>query len=146
MMKRFECKILVKIGKCFCGAKSTLKQADIWSLGITALELANGQPPHVDLHPMRALFLIPNSDAPTLGGNFSKAFKEFVAVCLQKDPQSRPSAKELLRHKWIKSAKKNGNLLDIVKEHQKWLEEHKSDIDDKDDDEDEKFYRYFFKK
>jgi serine/threonine-protein kinase 24/25/MST4 len=48
--------------------------------------LAKGAPPYADLHPMRVLFLIPNGDAPKLEGNFSKHFKEFVAACLNKDP------------------------------------------------------------
>ncbi|KAI8952508.1 kinase-like domain-containing protein [Xylaria longipes] len=89
-------------------------KADIWSLGITALEMANGEPPHANLHPMKALFHIPKNPAPRLEGNFSKDFKDFIAQCLSKCPERRPSAKELLRHRFIKSSGKIEALQELI--------------------------------
>ncbi|KAF2465197.1 Pkinase-domain-containing protein [Lindgomyces ingoldianus] len=94
-------------------------KADIWSLGITALEMANGEPPHAGLHPMKVLFAIPKTPAPRLEGTrWSKDFKEFICQCLIKDPDRRASAKELLRHRFIQRAGKVEALRELIERKQ----------------------------
>ena len=95
-------------------------KADVWSLGITAMEMANGEPPLCHIHPMKVLFQIPKNAAPRLEGNFSKDFKDFVAQCLTKDCDRRPSAKELLRHRFIRGAGKVEALQELISRKQMW--------------------------
>ena len=94
-------------------------KADIWSLGITAMEFANAEPPNASTHPMKVLFLIPKAPAPRLEGeNFSRDFKDFVAACLVKDPDLRPTAKELLQYRFIRYAGRIECLQELIQRRQ----------------------------
>jgi len=79
-------------------------KADIWSLGITGIELAEGKPPLFDIASLRVIFLIPAREPPTLKdqSQWSHEFNNFIAKCLQKDPVKRPLVEELLEHPFVK--------------------------------------------
>ncbi|KAF9953618.1 hypothetical protein BGZ72_005305 [Mortierella alpina] len=91
-------------------------KADIWSFGITAIELATGHAPFAKYPPIKVLMLTLSNDPPTLDREstrhrYSKALKEMIDCCLQKDPARRPSAEKLLGHSFFKQAKKKSYLV-----------------------------------
>ena len=90
-------------------------KADIWSLGITAIELAQGKAPFEGLPPVKVMYLVMEQVPPQLTDTetrkFSKIFKDLVSICLQKDPNKRPSASQLLRHKFFSKASKQRDLI-----------------------------------
>ncbi|XP_077073136.1 myosin-IIIb isoform X2 [Siphateles boraxobius] len=81
-------------------------RCDVWSLGITAIELADGDPPLAEMHPVKALFKIPRNPSPTLRHpeHWCRSFSHFIAQCLIKDFETRPSVMHLLEHPFIKQA------------------------------------------
>lgn len=91
---------------------------DIWSLGITALELAKGRPPLADCAPSRVFSHVLKNPPPALEDvakrKFSSHFKDFVSLCLQKEPSKRPSASALLKHKFFKGKKSRDYLVNSV--------------------------------
>uniref|UniRef100_A0A8C7IAA0 non-specific serine/threonine protein kinase n=1 Tax=Oncorhynchus kisutch TaxID=8019 RepID=A0A8C7IAA0_ONCKI len=93
-------------------------KADIWSLGITLIELAQIEPPHHELNPMRVLLKIAKSEPPTLEqpSKWSREFKDFLKKSLDKNPESRPDAAQLLEHPFVCSVKTNRPLQELVAE------------------------------
>ncbi|VDO06263.1 unnamed protein product [Rodentolepis nana] len=107
-------------------------KADIWSLGITAIELAEGAPPHSDVHPMRVLLDIPHNPPPKLPERYSTNFRDFVQCCLVRSPENRHSAQELLRHPFVKKPRKTVYLQELIEAYR--AAQHRGDLDDDDDD------------
>lgn len=98
------------VGSPFWIAPEVIKEAhydgraDVWSLGITAIEMAEGAPPHSNLNPLRAIFLIPSKPAPTLADpdNWSPEMLDFIRVCCKKDPSERSDSALLTNHSFVR--------------------------------------------
>nr|XP_020768560.1 misshapen-like kinase 1 isoform X9 [Odocoileus virginianus texanus] len=93
-------------------------RSDIWSLGITAIEMAEGAPPLCDMHPMRALFLIPRNPPPRLKSKkWSKKFIDFIDTCLIKAYLSRPPTEQLLKFPFIRDQPTERQVRIQLKDH-----------------------------
>jgi serine/threonine kinase 3 len=92
--------------------------ADIWSLGITALEMAESKPPYGDIHPVRAIFMIPTKPPPSFRepDQWSPEFIDFVSQCLVKNPEKRATSTKLLHHEFVANAKQPHILEQMIAE------------------------------
>uniref|UniRef100_A0A7N6B0M0 non-specific serine/threonine protein kinase n=1 Tax=Anabas testudineus TaxID=64144 RepID=A0A7N6B0M0_ANATE len=108
-------------------------KADIWSLGVTLIELAQIEPPNHEMNPMRVLLKIAKSDPPTLmqPSRWSPEFNDFLKRCLDKNVDSRWSATQLLQHSFVSSVTDNKPLRELIAEAKaevtEEIEEHKED-------------------
>ncbi|KAL2349145.1 hypothetical protein Fmac_003145 [Flemingia macrophylla] len=88
-------------------------KVDVWALGVSAIEMAEGVPPRSDVHPMRVLFMISIEPAPMLEDKekWSLYFHDFVAKCLTKEPRLRPTTSEMLKHKFFEKWKSGSSAM-----------------------------------
>ncbi|NXK19299.1 STK10 kinase, partial [Arenaria interpres] len=113
-------------------------KADIWSLGITLIEMAQIEPPHHELNPMRVLLKIAKSDPPTLScpSKWSLEFRDFLKTALDKNPETRPSAAQLLEHPFVSKVTSNRALRELVAEAKAEVMEEIEDTRDEAEDDD----------
>ncbi|KAL3847804.1 hypothetical protein ACJMK2_018698 [Sinanodonta woodiana] len=108
-------------------------RSDLWSLGITCIEMAEGKPPLCDMHPMRALFLIPRNTPPKLksSAKWSTRFHNFVESCLIKDYTQRLNTEQLLKHSFIRDQPTERQVRIQLKDH---IDRHKKNKKPEDHD------------
>jgi len=92
------------------------QKVDLWSLGIMCMEMAEGEPPYMEFPPLRALFLITTKGIPELKdhGKWSAEFKDFVRRCLDKEPETRPEAADLLKHPFLRKCCPPNELVQLT--------------------------------
>jgi len=109
-------------------------KADIWSLGISTIEMVEGYPPYHKLHLSQLVIKIPNSEPPQLkeGASWSPDLHDFIFRCLNKIPENRPTASQLLEHPFIKRAStaKKRNLAELIKQCLPLLEKTRYTLED----------------
>jgi len=91
-------------------------KVDVWSLGITCVELAERKPPYFNMNAMSALYHIAQNDSPSLqnSSNWSDVFRRFVDSCLRKNPTERPSSSKLLQHPFIARPRSSHVIMDLI--------------------------------
>jgi len=104
------------------------QKVDIWSLGIMAMEMAEGEPPYMEFPPLRALFLITTKGIPELKSpTWTSDFKDFVSKCLILDPDNRPDAADILKHPFLKRSCGPSDFKPTIAEAKRWKKQN-SDI------------------
>lgn len=103
-------------------------RADIYSLGITAIEMAEMYPPNSDVHPMRVLIMVQKNATPRLKqrDKWSPEFHDFLQKCFIRDPKTRPTAEMLLKHPFVANCKPKSLLAELVQEAKKSIEKRKA--------------------
>ena len=103
-------------------------RSDLWSLGITSIEMAESQPPLCDMHPMRALFLIPRNPPPRLKHHkkWSKKFHQFIDILLVKNYHERPYTDQLLKNSFIRDQPTERQVRIQLKDHIDRCKKHKA--------------------
>ncbi|KAF8488853.1 serine/threonine-protein kinase PAK 1-like protein [Russula emetica] len=92
-------------------------KVDIWSLGIVAIEMIEGEPPYLDQNPLRALYLIPTNGTPKIANPelLSSTFRDYLAKTLELDAEKRPDATQLLQHPFFAMAEPLRTLAPLIK-------------------------------
>ncbi|ORX51327.1 kinase-like protein [Hesseltinella vesiculosa] len=111
-------------------------KADVWSLGVMMMEMAQGNPPYIEYPPLRAVYLIASAGVPPLEGDWSDTFLDFVQLCTTVDTQQRPTAEQLLKHAFISMACTTEVIVEMVQStiEQNAMAEDDDDTDENDDD------------
>eukprot|EP00048_Salpingoeca_helianthica_P016196 m.230952 g.230952 ORF g.230952 m.230952 type:complete len:363 (+) comp18201_c0_seq1:54-1142(+) len=123
--------------------KASTANTDVWSLGISSIELATAHLPNCELPRSRATSVIVHYPAPLLEGKFTAAFKEFVAQCLIKDPAERPTAVQMLEHRFVKDPRGRSKLADVVRKCKSKGDDHSSrSSSSQENSEDEEQWRF----